>query len=82
MSASSENGLSHHPFTDLQYDFFPVGPVEQYSMAYTDSIFATDPANALRIAQRQLRKRPLRIWTSIAANTVWNPLPFSRRFAA
>ncbi|HLK65054.1 MAG TPA: hypothetical protein VKU19_16540 [Bryobacteraceae bacterium] len=47
----------HNPFSDPQYGFFDVEPVQQYGDAYTGSIFATDPANALRTAQRQLRAK-------------------------
>lgn len=47
----------HDPFTDPQYGAFPVDPVQQYGEAYTESIFLTDPASALQMAQRQLREK-------------------------
>jgi hypothetical protein len=47
----------HDPFTDPQYGAFDVDPVRQYADAYTGSIFATDPANALQMTQRQLREK-------------------------
>jgi len=47
----------HDPFTDPQYGAFPVDPAEQYGDAYRESIFATDPAKALEMAQRQLREK-------------------------
>ena len=49
--------LIHDPFTDPQYGAFPVDPFEQYGAAYTESIFTTDPAKALQMAQRQLREK-------------------------
>ncbi|MGA2116074.1 MAG: hypothetical protein ABSH56_15140 [Bryobacteraceae bacterium] len=47
----------HDPFADPQYGAFPADPIEQYGDAYTGSIFATDPASALEMAQRQLREK-------------------------
>lgn len=47
----------HDPFVDPQYGAFPVDPAKQYGDAYRQSIFATDPAKALEIAQQQLRDR-------------------------
>jgi hypothetical protein len=47
----------HDPFTDPQYGAFPVDPAQQYGEAYTESIFVTDPATALQMAQRQLREK-------------------------
>src|ERR1039457_6838729 len=47
----------HDPFTDPQYGAFPLDPAQQYGEAYTGSIFVTDPANALPMAQRQLREK-------------------------
>src|ERR1043166_5565166 len=47
----------HDPFVDPQYGAFPVDPAEQYGDAYRRSIFATDPAKALEMAQHQLRDR-------------------------
>ena len=44
-----------NPFVDPQYGAFEVDPVQQYSDAYLNSIFVTDPAKALEMAQRQLR---------------------------
>lgn len=45
----------HNPFVDPQYGAFEVDPVQQYGDAYLNSIFATDPARALEMAQGQLR---------------------------
>lgn len=47
----------HDPFADPQYGAFPVDPVEQYGDAYLGSIFITDPAKALEMAQYQLRDK-------------------------
>jgi hypothetical protein len=47
----------HDPFTDPQYGAFPVDPTQQYGEAFTGSIFITDPASALEMAQRQLREK-------------------------
>jgi hypothetical protein len=47
----------HDPYMDPQYGAFNVDPVRQYGDAYTGSIFATDPASALQMAQRQLRDK-------------------------
>ena len=47
----------HDPFTDPQYGAFPVNPAEQYGAAYFESVFVTDPAAALQMAQQQLRDR-------------------------
>jgi hypothetical protein len=47
----------HDPFTDPQYGAFPVDPAQQYGDAYMESIFATDPASALKMAQQQLREK-------------------------
>jgi hypothetical protein len=47
----------HDPFTDPQYGAFPVDPAQQYGDAYTGSIFATNPASALQMAQQQLREK-------------------------
>jgi hypothetical protein len=47
----------HDPFADPQYGAFPVDPTEQYGDAYRQSIFASNPANALALAQRQLREK-------------------------
>jgi hypothetical protein len=47
----------HDPFTDPQYGAFPVDPAVQYGDAYRQSIFATDPAKALEMAQQQLRDK-------------------------
>jgi hypothetical protein len=45
----------HNPFADPQYGAFLVDPVQQYGDAYSQSIFATDSAKALELAQHQLR---------------------------
>ena len=45
----------HNPFVDPQYGAFDVDTVQQYGDHYLNSIFVTDPAKALQIAQRQLR---------------------------
>ena len=47
----------HNPFVDPQYGAFEVDPVQQYGHAYLESIFATDPAKALEMAQQELRNR-------------------------
>lgn len=47
----------HDPFTDPQYGAFPVDPAQQYGDAYTQSLFVSDPASALQMAQRQLREK-------------------------
>lgn len=47
----------HDPFADPQYGAFPVDPAEQYGDMYRRSIFATDPAKALEMAQQQLRDK-------------------------
>lgn len=47
----------HDPFVDPQYGAFPVNPAQQYGEAYTQSIFVTDPASALEMAQQQLREK-------------------------
>jgi hypothetical protein len=47
----------HDPLVDPQYGAFPVDPDEQYGTAYRQSIFATDPAKALGMAQQQLREK-------------------------
>jgi len=47
----------HDPFADPQYGAFPVDPAQQYGDAYRQSIFVTDPAKALEMAQRQLREK-------------------------
>lgn len=45
----------HNPFADPQYGAFDVDPVQHYGDAYLNSIFVTDPAKALQMAQQQLR---------------------------
>src|SRR5579862_5201400 len=45
----------HNPFVDPQYGAFVVDPVGQYGDDYLNSIFATDPGTALRMARQQLR---------------------------
>ncbi len=47
----------HDPFVDPQYGAFSVDPTQQYGDAYTESIFVTDPAKALQLAQQQLREK-------------------------
>jgi len=47
----------HDPFADPQYGAFPVDAAQQYGEAYTESIFVTNPASALQMAQRQLREK-------------------------